>query len=135
VAKNRIEVITSVERRRRWGAAEKSRLIVALGEPGASASEIARDAGVDVSLLYRWRRQLAQAIARPTFVPVHVAGNIGDAALMGTPTVEPVAPPAPAPASIMISIGAQVRVTVEGAPDAATLTRVIGVLTARKPRR
>ncbi len=132
MAKNRIEVITSVERRRRWGAAEKSRLISALGEPGASASEIARDAGVDVSLLYRWRRQLANAIAAPAFVPVHVAGD-GDAARMSAPAIEPVAPPAPA--SIVISIGAQVRVTVEGAPDAATLTRVIGALTARKPRR
>lgn len=132
MAKNRIEVITSVERRRRWGAGEKSRLIAALGEPGASASEIARDAGVDVSLLYRWRRQLAKAMATPAFVPVHVAGDIRDAALMSTPTV---APPTPAPASIVISIGAQVRVTVEGAPDAATLTRVIGALTARKPRR
>ena len=131
MSKNRIEVITSVERRRRWSAAEKSRLIAALGEPGAAASEIARDAGVDVSLLYRWRRQLAKAIAAPAFV--HVAGDIGDAAPMGPPAVEPVAPPAAA--SIVISIGAQVRVTVEGAPDAATLTRVIGALTARKPRR
>jgi len=129
VSKNRIEVITSVERRRRWSVAEKSRLIAALGEPGAAASEIARDAGVDVSLLYRWRRQLAKAIAAPAFVPVHVAGDIGDAA----PIREPPAPPAPA--SIVISIGAQVRVTVEGAPDAATLTRVIGALTARNWRR
>ena len=129
MSKNRIEVITSVERRRRWSAAEKSRLIAALGEPGAAASEIARDAGVDVSLLYRWRRQLAKAIAAPAFVPVHVAADIGDAAPIGTPTGEPVA--RPAPASIVIAIGAQVRVTVEGAPDAATLTRVIGALTAR----
>ena len=133
MAKNRIEVITSVERRRRWSAAEKSRLIAALGEPGAAASEIARDAGVDVSLLYRWRRQLAKAIAAPEFVPVHVAGDIEDAAPISTPTGEPVAPPAPA--SIVIAIGAQVRVTVEGAPDAATLTRVIGALTARNHRR
>lgn len=125
MAKNRIEVITSVERRRRWSAAEKSRLIAALGEPGAAASEIARDAGVDVSLLYRWRRQLAKAIAASAFVPVHVAGDIEDAAPIRTPTGEPVAPPAPA--SIVIAIGPQVRVTVEGAPDAATLTQVIGV--------
>ena len=135
MAKNRIEVITSVERRRRWSAAEKSRLMAALVEPGASASEIARDAGVDVSLLYRWRRQLAKVIAAPAFVPVHVAGDIGDAVPISTLAVEPVAPPALAPASIVVSIGAQIRMTVEGAPDAATLTRVIGALTARKPRR
>ena len=86
-----------------------------------------------MSLLYRWRRQLAKAIAAPAFVPVHVAADIGDAAPIGTPTGEPVA--RLAPASIVIAIGAQVRVTVEGAPDAATLTRVIGALTAQKPRR
>jgi len=49
------------------------------------------------------------------------------------PTGEPVAPRSPA--SIVIAIGAQVRVTVDGAPDAATLTRVIGALTARNRRR
>jgi len=133
VAKNRIEVITSVERRRRWSAAEKSRLIAALGGPGAAASEIARDAGVDVSLLYRWRRQLAKAIAAPAFVPVHVSADIGDVSSISMPTGEPVAPRSPA--SIVIAIGAQVRVTVDGAPDAATLTRVIGALTARNRRR
>jgi hypothetical protein len=51
--------------------------------------------------------------------------------------IEPIGePPAPsAPASIVIAIGTQVRVTVEGAPDASTLTRVIGALTARDRRR
>ena len=77
MAKNRIEVITSVERRRRWSAAEKARLLAAIGEPGAVASEIARDAGVDVSLLYRWRRQLAMDSASPTFVPVQVSPDPG----------------------------------------------------------
>src|SRR5271167_3848366 len=54
---SRIEVITSVERRRRWSAAEKARLVAAMDEPGAVVTEIARGAGVDVSLLYRWRRR------------------------------------------------------------------------------
>jgi hypothetical protein len=39
-----IEVITSVERRRRWRAAEKERLVAAASlEPGASVSAIARE--------------------------------------------------------------------------------------------
>jgi transposase len=126
---NRIEVITSVERRRRWSAAEKARLVAAINEPGAVASEVARDAGVDVSLLYRWRRQLAKTPEAPGFVPVHVTPDAGDAAPRIAPICELAAPPAPA--SIVIAIGTQVRVTVEGAPDAATLTRVIGALTAR----
>ena len=64
MAMNRIEVITSVERRRRWSMAEKARLVAAMDEPGAVVTEIARAAGVDVSLLYRWRRQLAASARR-----------------------------------------------------------------------
>jgi transposase len=41
-----IEVITSVERRRRWSRAEKERLVAAAIEPGAVASEVARAAGM-----------------------------------------------------------------------------------------
>jgi len=45
---------------------------------------------------------------------------------------EPSSPaPAPARSSITIAFGDEVRVTIEGAPDAATLANVIGTLTAR----
>ncbi|WP_208247300.1 transposase (plasmid) [Rhizobium sp. T1470] len=44
-----IEVITSVERRRRWSRAEKERLVAACLEPNASVSEIARSAGIHAS--------------------------------------------------------------------------------------
>jgi hypothetical protein len=40
-----VEVITSVQRRRRWSRAEKERIVAAALEPGASASEVARAAG------------------------------------------------------------------------------------------
>ena len=43
---DRIEVITSVERRRRWSAADKARLVAAMDEPGAVVTEIARREGV-----------------------------------------------------------------------------------------
>ena len=42
---DRIEVITSVERRRRWSTAEKARLVAAMNKPGAVVSEMARRAG------------------------------------------------------------------------------------------
>src|ERR1700722_5966335 len=58
-AMNRIEVITSVERRRRWSRLEKEGWVAALMEPGANATEVAKQAGIDRSLLYRWRQQLA----------------------------------------------------------------------------
>jgi transposase len=54
-----VEVITSVQRRRRWPRAEKERIVAAALEPGAVASEIARAAGIHTSQLFRWRQQLA----------------------------------------------------------------------------
>ena len=50
-----IEVVTSVQRRRRWPRAEKEWLVEAAMAPGAVASEVARAAGVHVSQLFRWR--------------------------------------------------------------------------------
>ena len=48
---DRVEVITSVERRRRWSATEKARLVAAMNEPGPMVTEIARREGVDASLI------------------------------------------------------------------------------------
>jgi transposase len=134
MAKDRIEVITSVERRRRWGEEEKSRLVAAMNEPGAVVTEIARSAGVEASLLYRWRRQMAAERERPAFVALTVVAETPESA---TPTravgfAEASSARTPAPASITVTFGAQVRVTIEGAPDAATLTKVLGALAARE---
>ena len=129
MAMNRVEVITSVERRRRWSMAEKAQLVAAMDEPDAVVTEIARAAGVDVSLLYRWRRQLAATREAPAFAPLMVAFDASEP----ESAIAPVSPstPSPAPTSITAAFGAQVRMTIEGAPDAATLSSVIGALTAR----
>ena len=135
MAMDRVEVITSIERRRRWSTAEKVRLVAAMAEPGAVVTEIARRAEINASLLYRWRRDLKGARRMPTFVPVRVAPEASDACpesasqcASGEPPL--LAPPPPRP-SITIAFGEQVRLTIEGAPDAATLANVIGTLTAR----
>ncbi|SMF81528.1 transposase, partial [Tistlia consotensis] len=61
----RVEVITSVERRRHWSRAEKERLVAASLEPGVTVSEVARSAGLHVSQLFRWRKQLCTRIDAP----------------------------------------------------------------------
>lgn len=73
---SRIEVITSVERRRRWPRTEKERLVAASLEPGMSASEIARGAGIHVSQLFRWRKELCAVspAAEIGFLPVVTEG-------------------------------------------------------------
>jgi transposase len=70
-----IEVITSVQRRRRWTAAEKEQLVAASLEPGAAVSAIAREAGIHPSQLYGWRRQLCSARATPSFAEVRIAAE------------------------------------------------------------
>jgi hypothetical protein len=47
---DRIEVITSVERRRRWKAPKRARLVAEMGELGDVVTEIARCVGVEASL-------------------------------------------------------------------------------------
>ena len=55
----RVEVITSVQRRRRWSAAEKMRMVEESLEPGASVSLVARRHGVNPNQLFTWRRPAA----------------------------------------------------------------------------
>ena len=48
----RVEVITSVQRRRRWSVAEKIRLVEETLQPGMSVSFVARKHGLSPSLLF-----------------------------------------------------------------------------------
>jgi transposase len=56
MTKTQVEVITSVQRRRRWSRAEKERPVAAALERGVVASEAAREAGIHASQLFRWRK-------------------------------------------------------------------------------
>jgi transposase len=51
----KVEVVTSVRRRRRWSAAEKMRMLEESQEPGASVSLVARRRGVNPNRLFTWR--------------------------------------------------------------------------------
>ena len=73
-----IEVITSVERRRRWSTAEKARLVAAMDEPGTVVTEVARKAKVCASLQYRCRRELMCACRTPAFASVRVSSGASD---------------------------------------------------------
>lgn len=59
-APNRVEIITSVRRRRRWTAAEKVRLVEATFAPGMTVSLVARRNGIAPNQLFTWRRLAAQ---------------------------------------------------------------------------
>ena len=109
-----IEVITSVQRRRRWSRAEKERIVAATLEPGAVASEVARAAGIHTSQLFRWRQQLCgAAAAAASFSPVAVVP--GAAAAPATPMIE-------------IEFAGGARVLIAGATDPATVSALIAAL-------
>jgi transposase len=110
----RVEVITSVERRRRWSSAEKAQLVAASLEPSASVSTIAHEAGIHPSQLYGWRRQL-RAQPQMGFAPVRI-----------TPETAPAGLAAPGAIEIEFATGARMRIT--GAVDAATLTAAVAAL-------
>ena len=56
----RVEVITGRERRRRYTAEEKVRLVEETARPGMTVSAVARLHGVSPSLLFGWRRRMAE---------------------------------------------------------------------------
>lgn len=55
----RVEVITSVQRRRRWPAEEKARIVQETYAPGMSVSLVARQHGIQPNQLFTWRRLYA----------------------------------------------------------------------------
>jgi transposase len=52
----RITVIAGGERRRRWSAEDRARILAAIAEPDAVVAEVARREDVCTSLVYKWRR-------------------------------------------------------------------------------
>jgi transposase len=118
-----IEVITSVERRRRWSAAEKERLVSASLEPNASVSVVAREAGIQPSQLYGWRRQLLRR-SQPgvSFAAVRIAAGPAPAGL-------------PAAGLIEVEFANGSRMRISGAVDPATLTTTIATLAGGGRRR
>ena len=57
---DRAEVITSVQRRRRWSAEEKTRIVQETYAPGMSVSLVARRHGIAPNQLFSWRRLYAE---------------------------------------------------------------------------
>ena len=56
---DRVEVITSVQRRRRWSADDKARMVQETYAPGMSVSLVARQHGIAPNQLFSWRRLYA----------------------------------------------------------------------------
>ena len=128
---SRVEVITSVERRRRWSRDEKEQLVAATLEPGAKVSEVAQAAGIHTSQLFRWRKELCERSepVEQQLVPVQIAPSSAV-----SPTTEDSPRPAPRrrkAGMIEIDLGGGRRVRVDRDFDREALCRVLDVLADR----
>jgi len=74
-----MEIITGVERRRRWRCEEKLRIVAEVERPGASFADVARRHEVSRGLLWNWRRQVREGVLAPEpmpmFVPVQITAE------------------------------------------------------------
>ena len=135
-----VEIITGRERRRRWSAEDKLRLVAEMAEPGTRVRAVAARHGVCESLLFAWRRQVRDGLLRapemPVFMPVQVLGTSLASPGLSRPEPPPAAaPPALPPAPVrpqggLIEIelgdGRQVRVGAD--VNQAALRRVLAAL-------
>ena len=116
MTKTQVEVITSVQRRRRWSRSEKERIVAAAIAPGAVASEVARTEGIHTSQLFRWRQELCgPAQGGPAFSAVTVVP-------------EPGAVTTPAPGVIEIEFATGTRMRISGGADPSTVRALVAAL-------
>ena len=124
-----MELVSGVERRRRWRVEEKLRIVAEADAPGAVFAAVARRHDISRGLLWIWRQQVRRGELRLTdipaeFVPVNVVAQ--------SPIAVASLPPAPAAmpdtqmAEIVLPDGTCLRVS--AAIEAASLRRLLGVL-------
>ena len=75
-----MEIITGVERRRRWRLEEKLRIVAETEQqPGSGIAEVARRYEISRGLLWNWRSQVRRGVLRPdlppVFLPVRTIGE------------------------------------------------------------
>jgi transposase len=116
----RIEVITGVERRRRWSEEDKARIVAESLKPGVIVAEVARRYGMHRNQLYGWRSafgvqpaKTGQARETQGFVPVTVVPEAPEGSVSG--------------AVIEIVIGS-VSVRLTGTVDIMALRQVLEVV-------
>src|SRR5215468_3433822 len=134
----RIEVITGVERRRKWSAQEKAAIVAESLAEGAVVSEVARRHGLNPQQLFGWRARLRDAVkgsapssdATRAFVPAIVEDEPPSPVAPALPAVVAGGAAGVAPAPIEIALGG-VIVRVRGEADPRALTTVLKALRGR----
>jgi transposase len=111
-----VEVLVGPERRRRWSVEQKQAIVAAAFRPGVVVRDVARQADVTPSLIYRWRRDL------------RAAAN-GFAQVLVAPAGDGVA--APAVPAIDIELPGNARVRIPSSVPPALAAAVVEALARR----
>ncbi len=132
-----MEIITGVERRRRWRLEDKLRIVAEAEQPGACFSEVARRHEVGRRVLWTWRKQVREGVLvaepAPVFLPVQVTPD--PPAAVPSAAAEPAAPSSPAKATsgtaggrVEIALPDGTVIRVDEAIGAAALRRVMAAV-------
>lgn len=132
-----MEIITGVERRRRWRLEDKLRIVAEAGQPGACFAEVARRHEVGRSVLWAWRKQVREgalvAAPAPMFLPVRVTSDLP--AAVSSAAAEPTAAAGPAKVAsgtaggrVEIALPDGTIIRVDEAIGAAALRRVMAAV-------
>ena len=71
----RMEIISGIERRRRWPLEVKLSILAEAAQPGARVCDVARRHDVHPSQIRVWRRTLCSRDDAPSFLPVRLVDN------------------------------------------------------------
>jgi transposase len=133
-----LEIISGVERRRRWSVADKLRIVAEADEAGATVAEVARRHEISRSILWAWRKQArAGVLATPDpldFLPVvvdavsAVAEPIAAASAPSAAPLQVDAPPPPDHRAITITLANGTRLEISAALSLPALSCIIGAL-------
>lgn len=138
----RAEILVGPERRRRWSAEEKARIVAEASAPGATVAEVARRHDVSRNLIYSWRRAASREFfgdgvcgTLPDLVPV-VVSDTGDGldrvsaqpASVGEKRRAYATSATKAEGAIEVALPGDVRVTIRGRVEERTLRAVIRAL-------
>lgn len=83
---SRVQVIAGVQRRRRFTLEEKRQVVAEITRPGASLSAVARRHEIAPSLLYVWKKSLAEKQALAPAVVAKVASETPFVRVISSPT-------------------------------------------------
>lgn len=126
-----VEVVTRGERRRRWSADQKRRIVVEAMQPGVTPTEVIRRWGLTSSLFYTWRRQVmsGELGAVPMPLPAFAQVAVSEEAPMPPASAPEIPARPPARMEVVLPCGTMLRLDEDVGAEA--LRRVLAVLRGR----